>query len=52
MGLLDRFWIPNFLLRRRCRSWVDTGWQDHRKVLMGIGLVSYEEARLADRVAI
>ena len=52
MGLLDRFWIPNFLLRRRCRSWVDTGWQDRRKVLMGIGLVSYEEARLADRVAI
>ena len=51
MGLLDRFWIPNFLLRRRCRSWVDTGWLDHRKVLIGIGLVSLDEACLADRAA-
>ncbi len=51
MGLLDRFGIPNFLLRRRCRSWVDTGWQDHRKVLIGVGLVSLDMARLADRVA-
>jgi len=50
-GLWEGFPIPNFLLRRRCRSWVDTGWQDHRKVLIGIGLASVAEARMADGAA-
>lgn len=48
VGLLEHFWIPNFILRRRCRSWVETGWRNHRNVLIGIGLVSDEEARLAE----
>jgi len=49
-GILARYRIPNFILRRRCRVWVDTGWRDHRKALIGIGLVSPAEASLAEGV--
>ncbi|NQV84662.1 MAG: hypothetical protein HQ494_12685 [Rhodospirillales bacterium] len=47
-GMADHFWFPNFLLRRRCRSWVETGWQDHRNILISIGLVDINEARQID----
>jgi len=49
MDLWGRFRIANILLRWRFRSWVDTGWRDHRRALIGAGLVSFEEARRADR---
>ena len=47
-GILDRFPIPNAVLGRRCRTWVDTGWRDHRRALIGVGLVSADEARLVE----
>ena len=47
-GILDRFPIPNPVLGRRCRTWVETGWRDHRRALMGVGLVSADEARWAE----
>jgi hypothetical protein len=47
-GILDRFPAPSAVLGRRCRTWVETGWQDHRRALISIGLVSVEEARLAE----
>ncbi|MBC8337663.1 MAG: ferritin-like domain-containing protein [Alphaproteobacteria bacterium] len=50
-GLMKGFRIPNFLLRRRCRSWVETGWRDHQKALIAIGLISMDEARRLDGVA-
>lgn len=37
-GILDRFAIPNGVIRRRCRTWVDTGWHDHRRALAAVGL--------------
>ncbi len=46
--VMDRFWIPNMILVRRCRIWAETGWRDHRKALIGVGLLSHEEARLAE----
>ncbi len=47
-GIFERFPIPNIILRRRCRTWVDTGWRDHRKALIGTGLVTVSEASLAE----
>jgi len=44
-GILGRFPIPNAILGRRCRTWAETGWQDHRRALFDVGLVSAEEAR-------
>ena len=48
-GILDQFPIPNAVLGRRCRIWMETGWLDHRRALIGIGLVSAEEARVAEQ---
>jgi hypothetical protein len=48
-GILDQFPIPNAVLGRRCRTWMETGWLDHRRALIGIGLVSAEEARVAEQ---
>lgn len=39
-GLFQRFRIPTSVLRRRCRTWVETGWLDHEKVLTDIGLIA------------
>ncbi|MCH7935734.1 MAG: ferritin-like domain-containing protein [Proteobacteria bacterium] len=44
-GVLGRFPIPNAILGRRCRTWAETGWQDHRRALFDVGLVSADEAR-------
>lgn len=44
-GVLGRFPIPNAILGRRCRTWAETGWQDHRRVLFDVGLLSAGEAR-------
>ena len=48
LGILERFRIPNFILRRWCRTWVDTGWRDHRKALIGTGLVTDSETPMAE----
>jgi hypothetical protein len=48
LGILERFRIPNFILSRRCRTWVDTGWRDHRKALIGTGLVTDSEMPMAE----
>ncbi len=47
-GILDQFPIPNAVLGRRCRTWIETGWRDHRRALISVGLVSTEEARLVE----
>jgi len=47
-GIPARFPIPNFILRRRFRTWVETGWRDHRKALTGCGLVTAAEAARAE----
>ncbi|NQU61827.1 MAG: ferritin-like domain-containing protein [Rhodospirillales bacterium] len=39
-GVLGKFRIPNFILRRRCRAWATTGWRDQQRVLAGVGLVA------------
>jgi len=40
LGVLARFAIPGFVLRRRCRTWAKTGWADQHRVLNSVGLVS------------
>jgi len=47
-GMFEQFKIPNMILHRRCRNWAETGWQDHLKVLIGIGLIGAEEIHLAE----
>lgn len=44
-GVLGRFPIPNVILGRRCRTWAETGWLDHRRALFDVGLLSAGEAR-------
>lgn len=47
-GIFAAFPIPNLILRRRCRTWVETGWQDHLRVLIGVGLLKDGEIDLAE----
>lgn len=51
-GILDQAWIPSLMLRRRCRAWAETGWRDHRRALIGAGLVDPGEARFAEGLSV
>ena len=50
-GVLGRFPIPSAILGRRCRTWAETGWKDHRRALLDVGLLSAGEVKRLERDA-
>ncbi|MDA0305111.1 MAG: ferritin-like domain-containing protein [Proteobacteria bacterium] len=48
-GVFRRFPVTNLFLRRRCRTWVETGWQDHLKILKDVGLLKDGEIHVGER---
>ncbi len=40
--------LSSLFLRRRCRAWVENGWQDHLRVFKDVGLLKGNEIAIAE----
>jgi len=47
-GILGQLRIPSVIPRRHCRIWAETGWQDHLRALIDVGLIGADEVSLAE----